>query len=245
MYAPLALKFVCSKQVIFEAPTYFSLRVPVKLTANPTTTATSSKSHTNVVSWRTGVLGGIAALLVVLVIALVVWRRRRQRRRRTSVGPSSLGEVVSQDTQFTVTPFNPIGSTPTEVASLDAGPQTDLQQQLTHRPSPLEDSPLPLRGVVSIPVGLSSKELARLRSLANRSRSQPIDGRPSNPPLTATADRGAVEGAAAAATPSSEAQILRSEVNVLRQEVMHEIMEIQQLHSEISEPPPSYASGAV
>ena len=189
-----------------------------------------------------GILGGVAALLVIVAVALVVWRRQRQSHRRTSVGPSSLGEVMSQGTQATVTPFNPTGSTLTEVAPLDAGPQTDLQQRLVHRSSS-EDSPLPLRGVVSVPVGLSSKELARLRSLANGSLSQPMDGRPSNPPLTVTAttDRDAVGGAAAAATSSPEARLFQSEVNVLRHEIMHEI---QRLHAEISESPPSYASGA-
>ncbi len=139
-----------------------------------------------------------------------------------------------------MTPFNPTGSAVTEVAPLDAGPQTGSRQRLAHRPSS-EDSPLPLRGVVSVPVGLSSKELARLRSLANGSRSQPMDGRPPNPPLivTVTTDRDAVGGAAGVETSSSEARILRSEVNVLRDE-------IQQLHAEISESesPPSYASGA-
>ncbi|KAH9013334.1 hypothetical protein EDB84DRAFT_1582798 [Lactarius hengduanensis] len=217
MYAPLALK------------------VPVKLTAN-STTVTPSKSRTTI----RGVLIGVAALLVIVAIALVVWRRRRQSHRRTSVVPSSF-EVMSQGTQVTVTPFNPTGSTLTEVPPLDAGPQRD-SQRFAHRPSSSEDPPVPLRRVVTAPVGLSSKELARLRSLANRPRSRPIDDQPSNSPLTAAArtDRDALGGAAAAVTSSPEVQILRSEVNVLRDE-------IQRLHTEtriVSESPPSYASGA-
>ena len=156
-----------------------------------------------------GVLGGVAVFLVIVAIALVIWRRRRQSHRRTSVGPSSLGEVIPEGTQVTVTPFNPTGSIHT-------------------------DSPPPL---VSVPVGLSSKELARLRSPANVSRSQPMDGRPSDPPLITTAERDALGDAVAVATSSSEARILRSEVNVLRNEV-------QRLHEEISESPPSYASRA-
>ncbi|KAH9066439.1 hypothetical protein EDB87DRAFT_1828453 [Lactarius vividus] len=219
MYAPLALK------------------VPVKLIANPTTTETSSKSHTGVVSRRTirGILSGVAALLVIMAITLVVWRRRRQRHRRTFAGPSSFEGVMSQETQLIVTPFSPTGSTLTEVAPLDAGPRTDSQQWLVNRSSS-EDPQPPLRGVVSVPVGLSSKELARLRSVVNESRSQPTDGRPSNSPLSATTNRDALGGAAGAATSSSEARIL-SEVNILRDE-------IRRLHAEISEPPPSYASGA-
>ncbi|KAH9021482.1 hypothetical protein EDB84DRAFT_530283 [Lactarius hengduanensis] len=213
MYAPLALK------------------VPVKLTAYPTTTGTPSKSHTSVVTRGTirGVLSGVAAFLVIVAVALVVWRRRRQSHRRTSLVSSSVEEVMSQGTQVTITPFNLPGSTFTEVAPLDTGPQTDLPEQLVRR------SPL-LRAGVSVPVGLSSKELARLRSLANESRSQPVDGQPSNSPLITTADRDAGGGAAGAATSPSETRIL-SEVNVLRDE-------IQRLHAEISEPPPSYASGA-
>ncbi|KAH9001077.1 hypothetical protein EDB92DRAFT_6973 [Lactarius akahatsu] len=224
-----------------DVPTYYSLRVPVKLTPNPTTTGTSSKPHTGVVSRSTirGVLSGVAAFLVIVTIGLVVWRRRRQSRRRTSVGPLSFGGVMSQGTQVTVTPFNPTGSTLAEVAPPDAGsgPRMDLQQRLVHRLSS-SDPPLPLRGVVSVPVGLSSKELARLRrSLANGSRSQPMNERTATLPLPAITDSGALGGVAAAAPASSEARILRSEVNVLRDE-------IQRLHAEISELPPSYASGA-
>ncbi|KAI9459510.1 hypothetical protein BJY52DRAFT_1368858 [Lactarius psammicola] len=184
-----------------------ALKVPVKLTANP---APTSKSHTSVISGGIirGILGGVAALLVIVAFALVVWRRRRQSHRHTSVGLSSLGEIMSQGTQATVTPFNPTGSTLNGVAPLDTGPQTNSQQRLVHHP-PLEDSPLPLRRVVSVPVGLSSKELARLRSLANGSRFQPMDRRPSNPPVTSTNNGSALGVAAAAATSSSEARILR------------------------------------
>ncbi|KAH9173023.1 hypothetical protein EDB89DRAFT_829633 [Lactarius sanguifluus] len=217
----------------FRGSGLLSLRVPVKLIAN-STTVTPSKSHTTI----RGVLIGVAALLVIVAIALVVWRRRRQSHRRTSVVPSSF-EVMSQDTQATVTPFNPTGSTLTEVAPLDAGPQRD-SQRFALRPSSSEDPPVPLRRVVTAPVGLSSKELARLRSLANRPRSRPIDDQLSNSPLTARTDRDALGGAAAAVTSSPEVQILRSEVNVLRDE-------IQRLHTEtriVSESPPSYASGA-
>ncbi|KAH9035865.1 hypothetical protein EDB84DRAFT_1207757 [Lactarius hengduanensis] len=214
-----------------------ALTVPVKLIASPTTTGTSSKSHI-----VRGVLGGVAALLAIVAISMIVWRRRRQSHGRTSIGSpfeaSSLGEVMSQATQATLTPFDPTRSALPEIEPVDARPQADSQVRLVHRSSSLEDAPLPLRRVVSVPVGLSSKELARLRrSPANGSRSQPMEGRPSDPPLTATADRGALTDAAAAATSSPEAWVPRSEFDVLRHE-------IQRLHAVISQSPPSYASGA-
>ncbi|KAH9061319.1 hypothetical protein EDB87DRAFT_413101, partial [Lactarius vividus] len=174
------------------------LTVPVKLMAGTagatgatgttgmtgTLTGTSSKSHTSVFSQGSivsirGVFGGVAALLVIVATVLVVWRRQRQSNRRTSVGRSSF---IYQSMQATLTPFNPTRSTHTEVAPLDE-PQTGLQRQLVHRSSSsgtVEDTLLPLRGVVCVPVGLLSKELAWLCSLANGSLSQPIDVLPSN-----------------------------------------------------------------
>ncbi|KAH8980368.1 hypothetical protein EDB86DRAFT_570097 [Lactarius hatsudake] len=182
-----------------------------------------------------GVIGGVAALLAIGAIALVVWHRWRQSRKRTSVGPSFLSEAMSQGTQATVTPFNATWPTFTEVAPPHAGSQTD-ERPLVHRPSSREDSPLPLRRVVAGHIGLSSKELARLRSLVNASRAQPTDGRPSNYLLTATTDRGEPGGEAGAAMSSSEAQRLQLENGFLRHE-------IQQLREEGSELPPSYANG--
>ncbi|KAH9071186.1 hypothetical protein EDB83DRAFT_2367063 [Lactarius deliciosus] len=240
MYAPLALKFVYEKRLVFEAPIYFFYRAPVVLiTDNHTTTQpeTPPKPHTGMSVVTKGVIGGVVALFAIGAIALVVWRRRRQSHRRTSVEPPSLNEIVSQGTQVTVTPFDPTGLILAEVAPLLAGPQTDSQQLLFHRPSSPEDSPPPLRRMATIPVGLSSKELARLRSLASASRAQaqPTDGRPSDDPLlTVTTDRGELGGAAVAAS-SPEAQRLLLENNFLRHE-------IQQLREEGSELPPSYAS---
>ena len=99
----------------------------------------------------------------------------------------------------------------------------------------MEDLPLPLRRMesVPVPVGLSSKELARLRS--HGSRSQALDGPPPDPPLANTIGGDALEGAAVATTSLSEARRLRLETNFSRHE-------IQQLLVERSESPPSYAS---
>ncbi|KAH9027630.1 hypothetical protein EDB85DRAFT_106199 [Lactarius pseudohatsudake] len=174
MYAPLAL----------EAPV-------VLITADPTATATLSTPHTSLSVVTKGVIGGVAASLAIGAIALVVWRRRRRDYRRTlaSAEPSFQSKVVSEDT---VTLVDPTGPITTEIAH--AGPQTDSRQLLSHHPSSRDESPLPLPGAVNISVGLSDKELARLRPLANGPRSQPTDGQPANPLLTVTTDRGELGG---------------------------------------------------
>jgi hypothetical protein len=184
-----------------------------------------------------GVAGGVAALLAFGTIALVVLHRRRQiHGRRVDVGSSFLRESTNQGTQVTVTPFNPTMLTPTEAAPLAAGAQMDFPQWLFSRPFSPGDSPLSLRRVASVPVGLSGKELARLRS--NRLRSQSMVGRVSYPPLTVTIGRDALEGAAASPTSPSEDRGPQLENNISRQE-MHEI---PQLPVERSDSPPSYVS---
>lgn len=217
------------------------LRAPNRLVVNSTQagtpqTKTPPKSHRGVVTG--GVIGGVVALLAVGTIALVVWHRRRQRHGygRTSAGSSFLGATTSHGTQVTVTPFNPTMLTPTEAAPLETATQMNFHQRLFSRPFSPGDSPLSLRRMVSVPVGLSGKELAQLRS--NRLRSQPMVRRASYTPLSVAIGRDALEGAAASPTSSSEARRPRSENNLPR----HEIHEIQRLSVEESEPPPSYVS---
>ncbi len=163
---------------------------------------------------------------------MIVWRRRSRRgqsHRRESAGHDSPGGVINLHPQITVTPFNSMGPTLTGAAQLHAGSQTGQQQWLVYGPSSSEGSPLPSPRVLSesVPVGMSSKELAQLRS-----RSQPTDGHLLNPSPTITTDRGA-------ATSSSRAEDQRlhwqSEVESLRREM-------QQLRTERFEAPPSYAS---
>ena len=211
------------------------LRVPDRLVINSTPQATTppkSKPKSPKGAVTRGVIGGVVALLTVGTIALVAWRRRKQRHGSTSVGDSSLRESTNQGTQVTVTPFNPTMLTPTELAAT----QMNFHQRLFSRPFSPGDSPLSLRRVVSVPVGLSGKELAQLRS--NGLRSQPMVGRASYPPLSVAIGRDALEGAAASPTSSSEARRPRSENNISR----HEIHEIQPPLVEGSEPPPSYVS---
>jgi hypothetical protein len=182
-----------------------------------------------------GVAGGAAALLAFGTIALVVRRRRRQIHGHSDVG-SSFRESTNQGTHVTVTPFNPTMLTPTEAAPLAAGAQMDFPQRLSSPPFSPGDSQLSLRRMVSVPVGLSGKELARLRS--NRLRSQSMVGQASYPPLTVTIGRDALAGAAASPTSPSEARGPQSENNFSR----HEMPEAQQLLVDRSESPPSYVS---
>ena len=100
-------------------------------------------------------------------------------------------------------------------------------------------SPRLSSGAVSIPVGLTSKELAHLRS--NTLRPEPADRQPppdSSSESAVTIDRDVHVPVAAEATALPEAQTIWSEVNLLRNEV-------QQLraHAERSEAPPTYFSG--
>ncbi|KAI9430131.1 hypothetical protein H4582DRAFT_2104007 [Lactarius indigo] len=205
VYAPLALK----------APV-------LQITANLTTTTgtvTSSKSHSGAIAG--GVTGGLAVLLAIGTIAFVKRRQRKRSHRTTSVAVAPYTDSSTE-------------SALAEAVPLDVGPQTDWQQQLAHRPFFPEYSPYPAPPVVSIPVGLSGKELAQLRS--NASRSQSTDRRPSDLSLTATTDGGVPGGLPAEATSPSEARRLRSEVDLLRHEVL-------QLRAERSEAPPTYVSG--
>ena len=222
-----------ARAFFFEAQTYHSfLRVltnpNLTTNSNPTTTPSGttsiSKSHSGRTTVVGCVIGGVTALLAIGSIALAVWHRRRRSHRRTppSVGSLFFRDDTDQSTQVTVTPFSLTGLAPTVAAPLVAG--------LAHRPSSPQD---PLRHVASFPVGLSGKELARLRS--NGLRPRPMDGRPPTPPSTTTEGGDALEGAVAAATGSSGAQRLRLEI--LRDEPG-----IQQLPAERSESPPSYAS---
>jgi hypothetical protein len=196
MYAPLALKFVYSKRLFPMVDLPF-LRVPVRqITANPVTTGASSNSPRNLQSHASAIARGAigAAALLGIGAALLAWRRSRRRKLIES-------SLVKPDLPMTVTPFNPT---------------------LLHASTPL-DSPAPSSRVVPPPVGLSSKELARLRQ--DSSRPQSTDALPSGP-LSTTTESGV-------ATSSSQARRFQTEVESLRREM-------QQLRAERFEEPPGY-----
>jgi len=191
-----------------------ALKAPVVHITTPTL-GTSSRSRTGTVVG--GVIGGVAVLLALGTITLVVRRRRRQSQERTSV---------------IVTPLGPTESAYTEAV----GPQTDRQQEMV--PFIPDNSQRLSSGVVSIPVGLTGKELARLRS--NGLRSGPMDRQPSDLSSDATPDTDARGSVAAETTPLPEDQRLWSEVDRLR----HEIQQLRAAR-ERSDAPPTYDSGEV
>ncbi|KAI9459211.1 hypothetical protein BJY52DRAFT_387895 [Lactarius psammicola] len=217
MYAPLAL----------------TARV-VQITANATTTTTSSSSPSpsKVTSHTGAIAGGVAGGAVVLTLLVgtiaFVRRRRRQDDFRKSARTSSSGAAVEARPQMTVTPFNP--------TLAGARSQEDWQQQWSSGPvgtasdGPSSTSELPLpssQSTAPVPVGLTSKELARLRSAVtppSSSGSQPTD-----PPII-----GITEGNTA--TPPPETQRLQTEMESLRREM-------QELRAERFEAPPSYGAG--
>ncbi|KAH9171796.1 hypothetical protein EDB89DRAFT_2096462 [Lactarius sanguifluus] len=211
MYAPLAL----------TAPV-------VQITINGTVSSSSSTSTSHTGAIAGGVAGGVVALILVVGAIAFVRRRRRQDNFRGSLVSDTAMEA---GLQTKVTPFAP---TLAGVALLEAGSQSGTAiDGLTSSSEPL----LPLsHSVTPVPVGMSSKELARLRSMAIRSQpthtwSSPSGSQPSNPPTTiSTAERSST------ATPPPETRRLQTEMESLRREV-------QELRAERFEAPPSYGAG--
>ncbi|KAI9513395.1 hypothetical protein F5148DRAFT_1278777 [Russula earlei] len=220
MYAPLALK----------APV---LAIQANGTTVKTLTLPSAGSDSGKVVGA--VVGGVAVALSLIVIYLVVRRRRRQKGGRES--DSLETESV---TPTMVTPFQPIPFAITHRASessmvsrpLDADAVAERQAVYSTSSSVLPFSP----PEAPIPVGLSSKDLARLRAEASRSQqtlthSQSLEYQPP-PSSTVVTEQGGPGGP----TSSSETRRLQTEVESLRREM-------QELRTERFEPPPSYTSG--
>jgi len=181
-----------------------------------TSSISKSKSHTGAIVG--GAIGGVAVFLALGTIALVVRRRRRESQRRTSA------TVTVTESAYTQV----------------LGSQTNQQQQIVNPFIP-ENPQRAFSDALSIPVGLTGKELAHLRSLANGSRPESTDIQP--PPDSSSAsniDGDAHVPAAAEATLLPDAQRLWSEFDVLRNEVQQ-----LQLRADRPEVPPTYASSEV
>ncbi|KAH9000736.1 hypothetical protein EDB86DRAFT_2906085 [Lactarius hatsudake] len=194
----------------------------VQITVNATTSSSSkAASHTGAIAG--GIAGGVVAL-ILLVGTVAFVRRRRQDDFRKSAGTSISGSPV-----MTVTPFNPALA---EAAPLEEGPRFGTASD---RPTS-SSGPLlpPSQSVAPVPVGLTSKELARLRSTAIRSPLTSHAQTSSQPtyPLHITIDT----GAGSPSTPTPETRRLQSEVESLRRAM-------QELRAERFEAPPSYGTG--
>ncbi|KAH9063198.1 hypothetical protein EDB87DRAFT_1681625 [Lactarius vividus] len=215
MYAPLAV----------TAPV-------IHITANTTTsTATTSKATLHTGAIAGGVAGGLAGLILVVGAIALIRRRQRQDTFGKSPRTSFSGSLMNVGPHMTVTPFIP---THAGAEPLEAGSQFGTSSD---GPSSMSASPLPpLQGVALIPVGLTSKELARMRSAAIRSplaghaRTSSSGSQPAYPSTISTTERSST------ATPTPETRRLQSEVEILRREM-------QELRAERFEAPPSYGDG--
>ncbi|KAH9033416.1 hypothetical protein EDB85DRAFT_2145013 [Lactarius pseudohatsudake] len=225
---------------ILQFPTSTSVVQTVTLKSTTTGSSLKTISHTGAVAG--GIIGGVAAVILAIGTIAFVWCRRRQHRLRKTVGPSFSNALMGAGADVAEAPFNP---TLTGTSPLDAGSQQQPRSDpvgmptvpLNHRPSSsgplLQSSPYTL----PIPVGLSSKELARLRSRAVHVQLTPAesassDSRPAPPP-TVTARQGE-------ATPPPEDRALQSEVEYLRREVQR--LRAQEARAERFEAPPSYGA---
>ncbi|KAI9438002.1 hypothetical protein H4582DRAFT_229222 [Lactarius indigo] len=219
--------------------------VQTPATTEATTTAkpleSNATSHTGAVVG--GIVGGVAAMVLAIGAIAFVWRHRRQHRmRKTGISPFS-NALMRASAEEAVTPSNP---THTDATPLD--PRS--QQQRPFDPVSMPTSPLDPRlsssgpqllqsspCTLPIPVGLSSKELARLRSRAVDAQltSTPVESALGNPRPTPLSIVTTGQGEA---TPLPEDRTLQFEVEYLRSEVQR--LHAQETHDVMSEAPPSY-----
>ena len=139
-----------------------------------------------------------------------------------------MGTAIEEPPRITVTPFNP---------TLDGAALLEGSQLWTASDGPSSTSELPLspaQSAAPVPVGLSSKELALLRStpmlsLPTHALSYSTGSQSTYPPTIS-----ATEGSTLPPTPDT--QRLQTEVELLRREM-------QDLRAERFEAPPSYGEG--
>ncbi|KAF8491806.1 hypothetical protein F5888DRAFT_1733240 [Russula emetica] len=192
VFAPLALK-VPNKTIIVDV--------------TPTDLLSPRTRNKNVGAIVGGIISGVAAIFAVIGIATFV---QRQRRRKRKPKPNRVRPMSSFSTDSiqagSVTPFNP--NFPEATQDSMAGITTE-QQPISQPMAP-------------VPVGLSGKELARLRTevLTSQQADNPRGrGSGSNVPqltLSPTAVRVAETGEAAL---PSDTRRLHSEVESLRREM--------------------------
>ncbi|KAF8480056.1 hypothetical protein DFH94DRAFT_692413 [Russula ochroleuca] len=221
MFAPLALK----------APVF-------NITASGVASKTRSSSHkkSNTPAIAGGIIGGAAAAICT-VIGIVSFVRRRQRR-----GRSTLSNSVKDGSQVIVTPFNPISD-----AALDSGTRMEMEPLVSEDPeaemvalhgqssTPPTELPRP-PPVALIPAGLSSKEIARIRTELRRDA---LISQQSHNSLASNSQSTSTPVVPTGETPSSyDPRRLHSEVESLRRE-----MERLRTEGLVVEAPPSYTTG--
>ena len=227
MYAPLALAFVTAAFFSSYCLTHYFLRAPVvKITVNATSSSPSSSkttSHTGAIAG--GVAGGVVAL-ILLAGTIVLVRRRRRRDDLAGESFSSSAIEPHSDSQMAVTPFNP-------TLAVTIPPDTSSPTWTTSDGPFSSSEPTISPIAASIPVGLTGKELARLRSAptSSHARSSSSGSQPTSPPTISSADQ-------TMATPTLETRRLQTEVESLRRE-----MQQLRVRAERFEAPPSYGDG--
>jgi hypothetical protein len=170
MYAPLAVKWVQSAtSVFFFVPDGYFFSVPAQtINADGPTGKMSSPSHRKIGAIIRGVIGGVAAVFAVIGITTFVRRRRRRARPRSIVTFST--DFREAGPELIVTPFDPYSCEAAQGSRILAEQQPLVTEEpeaemfALHRLSSTPPTIFPLsRPGTPVPVGLSDKEIARLR----------------------------------------------------------------------------------
>ena len=216
MFAPLALKCVFSLS-LFPWLIGFLCRIPVQINTTSTTPGKASPLWPHAASVAKPVAGAVTALLLVTgILAFILWRRRRS---NIGESPATSSAASLPVRGIELTPFTPRHLNETHG---NAEPWMEWQEPLSGPRSPS-----------FVPVGLTSKELARIRAEtavtlpdSDESRSQPL-----SLPVVAS-------GLAATSSPIIRAE--ESQLDRLWREI-HQFT-TERLRSEA---PPSYTEGNV
>jgi hypothetical protein len=264
VFAPLALKFVQSrpsKKIFFSFLTNETSRRAPVLTINANgdlTRRRPSGRKRDIGAIVGGIICGVAAIFAVIGVVIFLQRRRRWDRPKSvlssptdsrEAGPLAL--VTPSDLNLN-SPGLPrdAGVPPEQQPLVDDNPDTGMvtphrrsSSSFSHRLSSSSPTILPLpQPVEPVPVGLSDKEIARLRAQTlGPGFQQPQTRSNVSQPETTSSANAAIEYGEASS--SYETRRLQSEVESLRRE-MDRLREIERLRAEVvTEAPPSYTEG--
>ena len=190
------------------------------------------------------IIGGVAAIIAVIGIVTLIQRRRKRRRSRPSPILSSSNDSWDAGLQMIVTPFNPDALEPTQGSGILVEQQplvsgnTEAEMVTPHHLSSSSPNRLPLsRPGTPVLVGLSDKEIARLR--AENLRSQQSHNHSTSNETRAMFSPNVVTESGGA-TPPYDTRRLHSDLQSLRRD-------FERLRAEglglITSAPPSYTEG--